>query len=362
MRRSDPSLSSEAGRVGAPGASMVAGAIGRRKGFSGLRRFDVVRDLGGVADLLERAFAEELEEADLEWLREMKALRFLAPFLWFVSRASPEFRDPFSGFVWVEDGRIVGNVNVNRASLGWRHWRISNVAVHPAYRRRGIARELLEAAVDLIREGGGEVVMLQVRRANPAAQKLYRSFGFTLIKGTASLKLKRMEPVAFVPAQGFPMRPWSPKEGRKVYELARSVVPARAQWLTPLREERFTLSFEKRLAERVNSLTRRRDVHRWAIERGKGFVATLTIQAMGPLSIGPHRLEMMVHPDRRGLLEKALATRALSVLGRYPERGVEAEVPSDHAEAIQALKQHGFVEVKTLDWLGLELTRKERRI
>jgi len=339
---------------------MVARAIGGRKGFSGLRPFDIARDLGGVAELLERAFAGELEAADLRWLREMKALRFLAPFLWLVS-VSPELYGFFPGFVWVEDNRIVGNVNVNREGPGWRHWRISNLAVHPAYRRRGIGRELMEAAIDLIRQRGGEVVTLQVRRANTAAQRLYRSLGFTLLKGTTSLKLVRVEPVAFLPAQGFPMRPWSPEEGHKVYELARAVVPARAQWLNPLREEHFTLSFERRLAERLNSLIRRQDIHRWAMERGERFVATLIVQAMGPLSTGPHRLEMMVHPDCRGLLEEALVTRALSLLGRYPQRGVETEVPADHEEAIQTLQRYGFVEAKTLDWLGLELTRKGRR-
>jgi ribosomal protein S18 acetylase RimI-like enzyme len=204
-------------------------------------------------------------------------------------------------------------------------------------------------------------VMLQVRRANTAAQHLYRSLGFTLLEGTTSLKLERVGPVAFVPAQGFPMRPWSPKEGRKVYELARAAVPAKAQWLTPLREERFSLSFEKRLAEGLNRLIRRQDVQRWAIEKGERFVATLTVQAMGLLSTGPHRLEIMILPDHRGLLEEALVTRALSALGPYPQRGVEAEVPADHEEAIQALKRYGFVEGKTLDWLGLELTRKERK-
>jgi ribosomal protein S18 acetylase RimI-like enzyme len=340
---------------------VVARAISRRKGFSGLRRFDVARDLGGVADLLERAFAGELEAADRKWLQEMRAFRFLAPFLWFVSRASSTFYDPFSGFVWVEDGRIVGNVSIHKAGPGWRHRQISNMAVHPAYRRRGIARELMEAATDLIRRQGGEVVTLQVRRANTTAQNLYRGLGFTLLEGTTSLKLGWVRPVAVVPAPGFPMRPWSPKEGRKVYELARAVVPAKAQWLTPLREERFSLSLEKRLAEGLNRLTRRQDVHRWAIEEGERFVATLTVQAMGPLSTGSHRLEMMVHPDHRGLLEEALVTRALSALGPYPQRGVEAEVPADHEEAIQALKRYGFVEGKTLDWLGLELTRKERR-
>ena len=53
---------------------------------------------------------------------------------------------------------------------------ILSVAVHPEYRRKGIARALitrfLEEAPDL------DAVFLEVRRSNGAAQALYASFGF----------------------------------------------------------------------------------------------------------------------------------------------------------------------------------------
>jgi ribosomal protein S18 acetylase RimI-like enzyme len=341
---------------------MGARVIHRRSTVSGLRRSDIARDLGGVADLLEQAFAGDLEEADLRWLQEMKAFRFLAPFLWFASRTSPWSPGLFAGFVWVEDGRLVGNVNVTRADMGWRHWQISNVAVHPAYRRRGIARELVEAAIELVRQQGGEVVTLQVRRANRAAQTLYRSLGFDLLAGTTSLTLERMGPVALVPPTGVPMRPWRAGERQKACSLARAIAPPRAQRLIPQWEERFRLSCEKRLAEWINRLIRRQKIHRWAVEEGGQFVATLIVQAMGPVAIGPHRLEIMVHPDHHGLLEEALVTRALSTLVHYPHRVIEAQVSADHQEAIHLLQRRGFVEVKTLDWLSLELTRQERRI
>jgi ribosomal-protein-alanine N-acetyltransferase len=53
-----------------------------------------------------------------------------------------------------------------------------NLAVHPAHRRRGIARFLLTTALVRARSQGAAVVWLEVRPSNRAALALYHSFGF----------------------------------------------------------------------------------------------------------------------------------------------------------------------------------------
>jgi ribosomal-protein-alanine N-acetyltransferase len=55
---------------------------------------------------------------------------------------------------------------------------ILNLAVHPAQRRRGIARSLLTTALAQARDQGAAVVWLEVRPSNTAARTLYHSFGF----------------------------------------------------------------------------------------------------------------------------------------------------------------------------------------
>ena len=55
---------------------------------------------------------------------------------------------------------------------------IHNIAVHIDYRRRGIARLLLSKVVTEAQRQSVIRVMLEVRRSNLAAQKLYESVGF----------------------------------------------------------------------------------------------------------------------------------------------------------------------------------------
>jgi ribosomal-protein-alanine N-acetyltransferase len=53
-----------------------------------------------------------------------------------------------------------------------------NLAVHPDYRRRGIARRLLADGLAQARTLGAELAWLEVRPSNRAARALYKSFGF----------------------------------------------------------------------------------------------------------------------------------------------------------------------------------------
>jgi [ribosomal protein S18]-alanine N-acetyltransferase len=56
---------------------------------------------------------------------------------------------------------------------------VHNLAVHPAYRRRGIGKALLEAVIKEARHHRVDRVTLEVRKSNEAAQKLYQSLGFS---------------------------------------------------------------------------------------------------------------------------------------------------------------------------------------
>ena len=58
---------------------------------------------------------------------------------------------------------------------------ITNVAVRPNARRRGIARTLLSSVLDNARARAFKVVVLEVRPSNHHALTLYESFGFRVV-------------------------------------------------------------------------------------------------------------------------------------------------------------------------------------
>lgn len=58
---------------------------------------------------------------------------------------------------------------------------ITNIAVHPQHRRRGIARALMTAVLEEARSQGHQVVVLEVRPSNQEAIGLYDSLGFQVV-------------------------------------------------------------------------------------------------------------------------------------------------------------------------------------
>jgi ribosomal-protein-alanine N-acetyltransferase len=55
---------------------------------------------------------------------------------------------------------------------------IATLAVHPDFRRRGIAKRLLVHALQAAYLEGGRSTYLEVRESNQAAQAMYQKFGF----------------------------------------------------------------------------------------------------------------------------------------------------------------------------------------
>ena len=83
-----------------------------------------------------------------------------------------------TGIACVEDGTLVAYAGmVSVLDEG----EIVNVATHPAYRRRGYARAVLDAILILARERGVERLALEVRESNVAARTLYESLGFCAV-------------------------------------------------------------------------------------------------------------------------------------------------------------------------------------
>ncbi len=324
--------------------------------YFGLRSMDPMKDLGGVADLIEQAFANDLDQSGKNALRELRWLSRLKPVLWWMIYANPDHTDFLSGFVWEEKRKIVGNITINRTGAGSRRWLISNLAVLDDYRRRGIARGLMYAALELVKEYNGSFVSLQVREDNVAARRLYDSLHFREISGTTYLTSKRVPKVENHPLpKEVLLRPrnYAATDTREAYNLARAATPLSVQKEWPLRQSHYRLNGSERINNLFNQIFGIGTSDFWVVEDGQRFVALVNIY---PGSWGkPHKLEVTVHPDWRGILEKPLISRALNYLYNWPNKSISLRHPAFHTEAIEAYKEFGLEETQTLIWMKREM-------
>jgi ribosomal protein S18 acetylase RimI-like enzyme len=100
-------------------------------------------------------------------------------FLRWASSAVETVSMPLSGYVWEENGEIIGNVSlIPHRRARKKYYLIANVAVRPEDRKRGIGRALTHAAMDHAILHHADETWLHVREDNPVAIKLYLSMGF----------------------------------------------------------------------------------------------------------------------------------------------------------------------------------------
>ena len=144
-----------------------------------LRPFDPRRDMQAVADLIELGFSDTLDEDGQRYLSQMRAAANSYNSLHWLGIAGYFSSYSMSGFVWEEDGRVVGNLSMIPYLINARRcYLIANVVVSPAYRRRGIGYALTARAIEQARSMGSPTTWLHVREENSGAINLYQSLGF----------------------------------------------------------------------------------------------------------------------------------------------------------------------------------------
>ena len=105
---------------------------------------------------------------------QLEKLCFADP--WSEKSIATELDSPWSYWVVaVADGQVVGYVG---SQSSYEQADIMNVAVHPDWRRRGIAESLIDCLMKELRTRNCMALMLEVRASNAPAITLYEKLGF----------------------------------------------------------------------------------------------------------------------------------------------------------------------------------------
>lgn len=323
---------------------------------SGIRPLNPARDLGQLADLIENAFGAELTEGGQRILREIRILSWLGPLNYVLAASEPETDSMFTGYVWVADGQVVGNVTVNRPTGHKYRWQISNVAVMDRCQRQGIGRQLVETAVEYAKSHNGQTAYLFVRDDNPHAIQLYHSLGFTEVDSTTELK-RRPPPQPRVGSLPDP-NPLPVAQGEALYRLVRAAEGAGRRWLYGIRRSQYVTSAEQQFGRSLESLFTGEAEYRWGYPwegDSRELQAAAILKHTRLWNRGPHRLQLWVHPNARGQVEPALAQDVVRILSGKASRPTYVALPDCEQAAIDALMDVGFAKVRTLKLMRRDL-------
>lgn len=307
-----------------------------------LRPLSLQRDLSAVADLVELCFADTLDADGRRYIRQMRSAANSPHKIGVPGRISPSF----TGFIWEENAEIVGNLNLLPVvAEGRQTYLIANVAVHPNYRRQGIASALTEAGIDFIRAKGGETAWLQANADNPTAIRLYQGFGF-IERARRTTWHSPDEGVLIQLPEGVQVRGRRRKEWPQQRAwLARSY-PDDVRWHLALRPSYFNPGLRGRIREMFSD---RRFQH-WSACRDGNLIGVLSWQSSYTQADWLWLAAALEHEE---LAICALLTHAQEELSKRAFGGRRRTLAVNYPAGLgaEAFKAAGFEPHQTLIWM-----------
>lgn len=311
-----------------------------------LRRFDLRRDLLLVADLVELCFAERLDDDARRFIKQMRAAAKNMQRIGLAVSGINSFPLSMAGFVWWENEELVGNLSLLPVSaMKERAFLIANVAVHPDYRRRGIARALTEASLDYIRNRNVSWGWLQVDDDNPAALSLYRNLGFSeQARRTTWHSGSLQEAKIAQPSQDIIITSRRAKDWASQNAWLKQIYPAEVSWHLSLRRSLLQAGFRGGL----NRIISDKRVRQWTARKGGKLLGVLTRQSS---TAQADKLWMAAPLEFEEEAIRALLIRARH--SRLSHRPLALDFPA--GRAVNAIQQAGFYNNQTLVWMKRKL-------
>lgn len=303
--------------------------------------------MAALAGLIERAFSERLDASGRRMILGMKLIAQAGRLGWFLGRwFLPPAAYP-QGFVWEEDGEVVGNASLLPVRGFQQRWVMANVVVKPEYQRRGIARSLVLASINLVRRYGGRQIMLQVDRDNQGARALYENLGFKTLSTRTTWVRKRNSKWSPAVSHG-QVRPRISSEWREQWAIAKRMHPEGLLWPFPTVASLFRPSG----FENIPGLGKPKH---WVWQEAGRLVGTVSIRSEPDRHLW--RLMMVVEPEWRGGVESSLL---INVMQESP--ALIGNIVMDYPAGVarEKIKALGFNVTRELTWMGMSLEKSSR--
>lgn len=327
---------------------MLVTAPSPEQAQNGPRPINLQQDFRQILQLLELAFGGSLDAEGQRLLTTSSEMSRGPSFLW---RLDPTASKLALGFVWEAYGRIVGNATLLTTRTPGRYL-VVNVAVHPEYRRQGIARGLMQQMAKLVQQRHGREILLQVVKENKAAVALYQSLNYVTVGSMTSwysttARLHHVEP--FATDTAVRVQEMRTHEWQAAFQLDQLSMHPDLNWPEQLPPDVYRWTLWQRLNQFLNGRVR----ESWVTRH-------VTQQLTGLLHISsewghPYYALIRVHPAWRGQLERPLVNKMVRRLEGMGRRNVRLDHPDDDNVMNELLHKMHFVPRRTLTHMRLNL-------
>jgi ribosomal protein S18 acetylase RimI-like enzyme len=313
-----------------------------------IRAFDVRTDLLAVSDLVEVCFADRLTPDGEALLRKMRSSANNRRFQEWAYHMAGRVSMPFTGYVWEENGQIIGNLSLIPYNInGLNYYMIANVAVHPDYQRKGIARSLVREAMEFLLPRRLDGIWLQVDEGNQAAIDLYLRHGFLEVSRRTTWILKPLDiPKEFLDwdVPNFSVAEHRARHWKLQKHWLEKNYPPEVRWHLPFRMDYLRGGLAGRLS-RLLLLDPK--IKQWSVIAGDDLIGVVSWQSSKTYA---DWLWLASSPETEGMVLDAFLPVWMNIPGH--KRPLRLNFPKRKTNL--SLETHWFKPTRTLIWMKYE--------
>jgi GNAT superfamily N-acetyltransferase len=309
-----------------------------------IRPVNIAQDLPAIADLIELCFGQTMDEDGWEYVRQLRQSARDARYLHWAVDLMESSTLPYAGFVYEENGRIIGNLTlIPLFHHKKRIFLIANVAVRPEARLQGIGRHLTQRAVEYIKSIHASACWLQVREDNPVAEHIYLAEGFIKRAFRTTWLIRPGNPVQ-TPGTDLQPGPLLVPDWKQTNAWLAAAYPDQLRWNLTIKPEKFRPGFTSWL----DRLLRNDLLRTWAAYDNQKQVGALFWE---PSRLFSDSFWLAASPEyERKVIETLLPSAILELRSKKP---LSLNYPAEfNREAFETI---GFDRHLTLTWMELPL-------
>ncbi|NHJ87994.1 MAG: GNAT family N-acetyltransferase [Asgard group archaeon] len=281
-----------------------------------LRPINLKHDFEELIPFYDDIFEKELTAKGITMRSFLNEQKSLLPIFKIMGLFSKNFRHAFDGFLFENnDGKIVSTVNVGYAG---DFWEISMVATHRDYRRRGLARKLIEKSIDHAVRNNAKMCILEVYEENTPAFELYKKMEFKHFDTQLKMKLEPNNyPISYEICLPSDYKIIEMKRDKKtsnaLYNLEEKVTPKEVITFLPVNKIKYFQPLILRLIRPLVNIFLPSKAKRLVVFYKNKIVANLYI-SKGRSYDDYHSMDLIIDPDHKIELTEQLIRYALNEL------------------------------------------------
>lgn len=276
-------------------------------------------------------------------VNEVQSIRRLWPLIRTMQFFSRSLRDLLHGYVWEEEGKIAGVTIVQRRGTT-SIWVVGAVGVLPAFRRRGIARRVLQESLELIKRRGGTKVWLGVIDGNLPAQTLYERLGFEVYDSVIEYSITPTESPTSPPLpEGYAVSRLGRHDWRTRYELEKRIAPESTRLYEPIEVGRFRRPWMVRLLAPIMQFVQRLKEEDFVIRLySDAKIVAIAGYSVSTRGKGINKIRIRLDPAHPELAPYVVGQLLDAIIRQSPNLRIEFTVPRWMPAVAEAAEEVGF--------------------